>query len=449
MAEEFDQDRTVFMPTPGGRMATPPARPVPVEQEQLDGRVVPSGLNPLVAAANSLLDVIPQLRGSIQHPNPNGLRDSLAQSIREFEARARAAGAPTEKVIAARYAICTLVDETAANTPWGVSGAWAQHGLLALFHGETGGGEKFFQLLARLAENPQANLDVIELMYVCLQLGFEGRYRIVEGGQRQLETVRRRVLAIIRKERGEFDRDLSPSWQGAGKIVEARLSWLPVWVIAAVVAVILVGVYIAYVLSLSGASDRIAADVAGLRVAAAPPVPAAPKRVVEPRLAGFLAEEIRRGLVAVEDRADRSIVTILGDGIFKPGEVVARSEDVWLFNRIGDALLSVPGQVEVIGYTDNQPIRTLRFPSNWELSKARADTVAKLLTVRVPASRISAEGRGEADPVAPNDTPQGRAKNRRVEITLYVPGGSAPAAAPTPATPPAPAPPEPGPRKKK
>ena len=435
---EGDQERTVFMPTPGGRMAPPPAaRPAPVEPpDQPDARMVASGLNPLVAAANPLLNIIPQLRGSIQHPNPNALRDSLAQGIREFESRARAAGVAPEKVIAARYAICTFVDETAASTPWGVSGAWAQHGLLALFHGETGGGEKFFQLLARLAENPQANLDVIELMYVCLQLGFEGRYRIMEGGHRQLEAVRHRVLSIIRKERGEFDRDLSPSWQGAGRIVEARMAWLPVWVVAAVVAVILVGAYVGFVLSLSSASDRIAARVAGLRVAAAPAPP--PKPAVEPRLAAFLAEEIRRGLVAVDDRADRSVVTILGDGIFKPGEVVARSEDVWLFNRIGEALLSVPGQVEVIGYTDNQPIRTLRFPSNWELSKARAETVAKLLTARVPPSRITAEGRGEADPVAPNDTPQGRAKNRRVEITLHVAGGAAEATSGTPAAPGAP-----------
>jgi type VI secretion system protein ImpK len=62
--------------------------------------------------------------------------------------------APTQKVIAARYALCTLIDENAANTPWGRSGAWAQHGLLALFHGETEGGEKFFQVLARLRREP-------------------------------------------------------------------------------------------------------------------------------------------------------------------------------------------------------------------------------------------------------------------------------------------------------
>ena len=423
----LDDEHTVMMPSPGGRLAAPApaARPVDVDlTEPGDLRPVWSGINPLVAAANPLLNIIPQLRGSLTHPNSSGLRDSLAQGVREFEAQARAEGASTETAIAARYALCTLIDETAASTPWGVSGAWAQHGLLAMFHGETEGGEKFFQLLARLAENPHAHRDVLELMYVCLQLGFEGRYRIMDGGQRQLEAIRRRLLAIIRKERGEPERELSPSWQGAGQIVQARMTWLPVWVSAAVAALVLVAAYIGFTLSLGRASDHIAADIAGFKVSAAPPArvaTAAPRPAVAPRLAGFLAEEIRRKLVAVDDRADRSVVTILGDGLFKPAEANTRAEDVWLLNRIADALTGVPGLVEVAGYTDNQPIRTLRFPSNWELSRARAESVAKMLNTRVQAGRITAEGRGEADPIAPNDTAEGRAKNRRVEITLFVP----------------------------
>src|SRR5262249_2831094 len=156
--------------------------------------------NPLVVAASPLLKIILQLRASMEHPNPSALRKRLARGIREFEARARD-GASTAKVITARYALCTLIDENAANTPWGASGAWAQHGLLELFHGETEGGEKFFQILARLAENPQANLDVLELMYVCLQFGFEGRFRVVEGGSHQLEAIRQRLLSIILKQR--------------------------------------------------------------------------------------------------------------------------------------------------------------------------------------------------------------------------------------------------------
>src|SRR5262249_50600907 len=148
----------------------------------------------------------------------------------------------------------------------GASGAWAQHGLLALFHGEVAGGEKFFQLLSRLAENPEANLNVLELMYVCLQLGFEGRYRIVEGGQRQLEGVRQRLLEIIRRQRGDYERDLSPNWKGVSGAGQQRLFWLPLWVVAAVTALLLVGIYVGFSFSLSGASDKVAAGIASLRL---------------------------------------------------------------------------------------------------------------------------------------------------------------------------------------
>jgi type IV/VI secretion system ImpK/VasF family protein len=314
----------------------------------------------------------------MEHPNPGALRESLARGIREFEARARTVGIPTEKIIAARYALCTLIDENAANTPWGASGAWAQHGLLALFHGETEGGEKFFQVLARLAENPQANLDILELMYVCLQFGFEGRFRVIEGGSRQLEAVRQRLLSIIRKQRGEYERDLSGSWQGVATSGQARLGWMPLWVVGAVTVLLLLGIYLGFKLSLSGASDRLAGEIASLRVAA----PVAPKPAAVPRLAKFLAKEIADGLVAVDDRADRSIVTILGDGMFRPGEATISAQYQSVLGRVGDELTKNPGQVDVIGHTDNVPIRTLRsrrtgssprpaqnrWPGSWRLA---------------------------------------------------------------------------------
>jgi type VI secretion system protein ImpK len=197
-----------------------------------------------------------------------------------------------------------------------------------------------------------------------------------------------------------------------------------VWVVGAVAALLLVVIYLGFALRVSRASDAIAAEIAALRVAAnisvnvpaRPPLPTA-------RLAPFLAEEIRRQLVAVDDRADRSVVTILGDGLFKPGDAAVRTDDQWLLLRIADALLKVPGQVDVIGHTDNVPIRTLRFPSNWELSRARAESVGRLLGTLVPGERIRVEGHGDTEPVVSNETPQGRARNRRVEIILHVPAG--------------------------
>jgi type VI secretion system protein ImpK len=89
-----------------------------------------------------------------------------------------------------------------------------------------------------------------------------------------------------------------------------------------------------------------------------------------------------------------------------------------MFERIGAALNQVPGPVLIAGHTDNQPIRTLRFPSNWHLSKDRAASVKALLGGFVKPERLTAEGRADTEPLADNVAAEGRAKNRRVEITL-------------------------------
>ena len=124
-------------------------------------------------------------------------------------------------------------------------------------------------------------------------------------------------------------------------------------------------------------------------------------------------------------------MTILGDGLFAPGDATVRADYQGLLARIAAALTKVPGQIDVIGHTDTLPIRTLRFPSNWELSRARALSVARLLEGDgVSRDRIRADGLGDTQPLpdASNDTPQGRARNRRVEITLYLPAGGTPVA---------------------
>jgi type VI secretion system protein ImpK len=93
-----------------------------------------------------------------------------------------------------------------------------------------------------------------------------------------------------------------------------------------------------------------------------------------------------------------------------------------LLARIAQALNEVPGQVTITGHTDSEPIRTPRFPSNWHLSQDRADAVKSEVTKTVKADRLRSEGRADSEAVADNGNAQGRAKNRRVEITLFVPG---------------------------
>jgi type VI secretion system protein ImpK len=419
-----DSDRTVIMPSPGGRSAPPTHRPIDTPytnaaSENANTAMV-TGLNPLIAAANPLLNIVPQLRATLQYENPSGLRDYIAHNIKLFESRAKADGISAEKVIAARYALCTLLDETAASTPWG-SGIWAKHSLLVVFHGEAWGGEKFFQLLSKLAENPKANRDLLEFMFVCLTLGFEGRYRIIENGKAQLESLRERLAQLLDKERGEYERDLSPRWQAA-LIKRARiLVLLPVWVLAAVCGLIMLTTYLTFNFLLNSASDPIFTQIQAIRVKNPAPKPT-PLSAAEPRLAGFLAKEIQEGLVAVRDEDGNSIITLRGDGLFAPGSATISQGFAPVLDRIANALNSVPGQVKITGHTDDQPIRSVRFPSNWHLSQQRAHSVMQILTEKgTLASRLSAEGRADAEPVAPNSNAADRARNRRVEITLVAP----------------------------
>ena len=415
-------DATSFPPNGGSFPGGPGGPDALASQRMRPDEYVISGSNPLVAAANPLLDLIPQIRATASHPSPAMLREHLLDEVRQFELRAQQAGIPNETILGARYCLCTALDEAAALTPWGGQGVWSAHSLLVTFHNETWGGEKFFQLLAKLSQNPSQHLDLLELLYYCLLLGFEGRYRISENGRSQLQTLRQRLLQILRGARGDYARELSPHWRDAPTQTEVRRLPIPLWVFAALAAVLALLVYFGLSWRLGGQSDTTFAAVAGLK----PPTlqiapPPAPAQALQPRLAGFLAPEIRENLLTVRDEADRSVIVLRGDGLFSSGEVSVNDQYLPVLSRVADALNGTPGAILVSGYSDNIPIRSARFPSNWHLSQTRADAVKKILDQRLTQpNRVRAEGRGDADPLAPNDTAENRARNRRVEITLLV-----------------------------
>jgi type VI secretion system protein ImpK len=119
--------------------------------------------------------------------------------------------------------------------PWGAESAWAQKTLLSVFHNETKGGEKFFIILDRMRDLPAENIDILELMYIFLSLGYEGKYRVVHRGRDLLEQLRDELFQIIRRHRGEYERTLSPCWQGLGKIRNTLTEHVPMWVVASII----------------------------------------------------------------------------------------------------------------------------------------------------------------------------------------------------------------------
>ena len=378
---------------------------------------VVSGANPLVAAANPVLNLVPQIRSLVTLADPAGLREYLIEKVKAFERDAQRRSIAPDILIGARYCLCTLLDETAAQTPWGGSGAWSRHSLLVTFHKETWGGEKFFQLLSKLAQNPQQHRDLLALMYYCLCLGFEGRFRIIDNGIAQLEILRQRLWQILRDSVSDRPDTLSPHWRG--EIDSGHRGWylLPAWVVASIALLIGVLVYIWFTFALANQSDRVFAQIGGMRLAKVP-MPPKPAPV---RFAKFLEPEIQQGLVTVRDEADRSVVILRGDSFFASGSAAILDRYLSTLKRIADALNTVQGNVIVNGYTDNVPIRTLQYPSNFHLSRDRANHVMSILAAGMnQPNRIRAQGLGESDPVEPNNTAENRARNRRVEIILMV-----------------------------
>jgi len=153
-----------------------------------------------------------------------------------------------------------------------------------------------------------------------------------------------------------------------------------------------------------------------------PPAPLLPGE--RDKLAGLLAPEIKQGQLTIAGTDAVPILRILNLGMFASGSAVIDRRYVPLLARIGAVLKDEPGAVDVIGYTDNQPIHTVQFPSNFQLSASRAKAAAAALEPSVDPSRISTEGRADADPVASNATPAGQQQNRRIEIVLRRTGAS-------------------------
>ncbi len=258
-------DGTVVRPVPGGRAssnhtAPPPDSPAvaahspsyvqhppPVHTQNSSFGAAQFqttfGLNPLVNASAMLIAVFSKTRETVTHPNVGSLHQQLVGELKLFEARSKEAGIKPEIVLAARYLLCTILDEAVLNTPWGAESAWTQRTLLSVFHNETEGGEKFFVILDRMRNAPAENIDILELMYIFLSLGYEGKYRVVHRGRDLLEQLRDDLFQVIRRHRGEYERTLSPSWQGLGKIRNTLTEYVPMWVVASIIGGIMLLTY--------------------------------------------------------------------------------------------------------------------------------------------------------------------------------------------------------------
>ncbi|MCP3689459.1 MAG: DotU family type IV/VI secretion system protein [Gammaproteobacteria bacterium] len=191
-------------------------------------------------AASTLIAVFGKTRQSMSQANIGSLHQSLVSEIQLFESKMKELGTQPEVILSARYCVCAALDEAVLNTPWGSESAWSQRTLLSVFHNESAGGEKFFLILQRMMEYQAENIQILELIYIFLSLGYEGKYRVVNRGRDAIEQLRDELSTSIRRQRGEYERNLSPSWQGLGNVRKSLTSYIPFWVVTSILGVVLV-----------------------------------------------------------------------------------------------------------------------------------------------------------------------------------------------------------------
>ncbi len=388
--------------------------------------------NALTAAASPLLFRASAIRNTATQDDVYGLRGEFVTELTAFDHRARAFGEDGELLSDARYALCTFIDETVLNTPWGSQSRWQEDSLLSTFFNETWGGDRFFAILDRAKQQPGRTLALLELLFVCLMLGFQGKYHVLERGRARLDEVIDDLYRIIRGQRGESERELSPHWRGVETNGRDVSNYLPLWVLAAIAAALLVSLYLSFRFAISGAAypvfdslseigrERLEIVQSTIVEPAAAPV-AVPEEPPQPklRLAENLKSEIDADLLSVEQDGMRSMVRIKSDTLFGSGSATVEDRLLPILERIAKAVDAVPGRILIVGHSDSIPINTARFPSNWELSRARAVNVMEALGTHLSnPERMTPEGRADTEPVAPNDTRDNRALNRRVEIYI-------------------------------
>jgi type VI secretion system protein ImpK len=371
--------------------------------------------NPILTAAGPLLSLAVTIAASAYQADVEALRSRALEAVKAFEAQASRSGVSPDHMRLARYVICGFVDTAIFQTPWGAHEIWAPRALLVLFHEDIRCGEIFFDFLAKFCQSPEKYLDLIELQYVCLALGFQGKYRGRADGAETVAALQDKLYRLIREKRPGLGAELAAHWQGLAEPKPKSWRLVPWWVAAVAAVCTLLGTLIVLRDRLSDASlqvNALLADRSGAVTDYRAAAPAAPSRLKE-----LLLPQVQAGELNVDEIGPQTVITLTQPDLFPSGSPRVASGHEALFAQIGRALEQVPGRITIAGHTDDQPVRSLSY-DNDQLSKLRATAVAALIKPALSdPSRIETVGFGAARPrYLPPSLPENRARNRRVEI---------------------------------
>lgn len=425
----IDNDETILRPNPGGIRNPPPSPKASPVSAGLSSDYPPEayrGLvfddNPLISSAVPLLALIAPLRSMAAHASIPELHQQIMDKIRGFEHDSVRRGASPEHARIASYALCSLLDESVLATPWGAHSFWVHQSLLVKFHGDAWGGEKFFEFLDKLILQPGTHLHLIEFFWLSLNLGFKGKYGVIAQGANSLEEKRLELYQLIQRVRGDYDRELSAHWQGFQSARIAITRYLPIWVIAVGTLLFLVLAYLGFAFALNRHSDPVARDFYALSKPLVQPVLATSQT---PPIAPRVAERAERFRRILADDIEANRVEVVDDRIIRIRDSFASGSDKMkpaflpMVGKIAQEIAAGKDTVLITGHTDDVPIFNARFPSNFDLSTARANHVAAFIRKTAALEvKVRCEGRADFEPLAPNDSAENRALNRRVDILI-------------------------------
>jgi type VI secretion system protein ImpK len=355
----------------------------------------------LLWEADAVLALVPQLRATGFVTDLARLRERMAGMLLDFQARARTSGIEASRATRATEVLAALIDQVVTSMPWGADAGWQSLGTPSTL----AGGRRPAQHLLELARASPSDAGINELIGVALALGFGGRSRGMDGPL--IDQVRAQVTAP-----GPIH---GPEWRSF--VERGNALWLPLWVSSLVIAALLAVLFFVLELSLGTRSDRLYARMAALNGPAA--VTSRPLPAPQARLAGALSEQAAAMTLSVRDEIDRSVIVVPDVQLFAAGDATLRPTGADSLRPIAAALQRTPGRIQIIGHTDGTAARSVRYPSDWELSVDRARAVQEALRgLGIAPSRLGHDGRASVEPLTADGGTPTVGGDGRIEIVL-------------------------------
>ncbi|GAA0243844.1 MAG: type VI secretion system protein ImpK [Bacteriovoracaceae bacterium] len=194
--------------------------------------------NPLIDTATSFFGLSLRVKSLSKCPNIEQIYKQTIEEINIIEIELTEKGYEHAVLMAYRYILCAFLDEAVMGTKWGGSSVWAEYSMLSRYHNETWGGEKVFTIVSRLEKDPERYKDLLEFMYRCLVLGFEGKFKVMKNGREEREKIINKIYTILNSMGESQPQKLTSS---TNQVVNTRYKLsrqLPVWSVFALFSIV-------------------------------------------------------------------------------------------------------------------------------------------------------------------------------------------------------------------